>query len=213
MADFGKVSGGKGGKGGRGKRSRNFKSPIAKISGRKLGGAPDYFCKFEVDIFHVSGGRGGGQTYGDALLGTFTDSRRNRGLLRAATGATAVPDVPQSNPFSSGNTATYMFRLDAGDLFGNSGGSLANTYPDARFEISVDGPSGDGFHWEGYESKNSFWGNTNQAFITLNLKGPTAAGISWNDQMRTDGITCHLKVWFSGNDNPFNSLARFSTSP
>ena len=26
----------------------------------------------------------------------------------------------------------------------------------------------------------------------------------WVDQARSDGATCHLKVWFSGDDNPFN---------
>ena len=53
MADFGKVSGGKGGKGSRGKRNRNFKSPIAKISGRKKGSAPDYQCKFKKWMFFM----------------------------------------------------------------------------------------------------------------------------------------------------------------
>ena len=212
MADFGKVSGGKGGKGGRGKRSRNFKSPIAKISGRKKGGAPDYECRFEVDVFHVPGAKGG-VTYADALLGTFSEGRRNRNLMECLTGATAVQDVGDRVLANVGNTFHATFRLMAGDAFGQSQGALANAHPNARFEVVVDGPSGDGIHWEGYESKNSFWGNTNQNFITLNLSGPTGAGISWNDQMRTDGITCHLKVWFNGNDNPFNSLARFSTSP
>ena len=51
MADFGKVGGGKGGKGSRGSRTRNFKSPIAKISGRKKSGQPDYECKFEWIFF------------------------------------------------------------------------------------------------------------------------------------------------------------------
>lgn len=208
MADFGKVSGGKGGKGSRGKRSRNFKSPIAKISGRKKGGAPDYQCKFEVDIFHVAGGRGSGTTYGDALLGTFSDGRRNDGLMRALTGATQIMDVPDIG-LASGNTQSFTFRLDAGDLFGGSNGNLANTYPNTRFEISVDGPSGDGIHWEGYESRHSSWGNT-QSQLTFTLQGPSAAGASWNEQMRVDGSTCHLKVWFNGDDNPFNLVPRFT---
>ena len=208
MADFGKVSGGKGGKGSRGKRNRNFKSPIAKISGRKKGGAPDYQCKFEVDVFHVAGGRGG-TTYGDALLGTFSDSRRNDGLMRALTGATQINDVPLG--LGIGNTGTYLFRLDAGDLFGGSKGALANAHPNSRFEISVDGPSGDGIHWEGYESKNSRWGTTHTGTqLIIRLEGPSAAGVSWNEQMRTDGSTCHLKVWFDGDDNPFNLVPRFT---
>ena len=210
MADFGKVSGGKGGKGGRGKRSRNFKSPIAKISGRKKGGAPDYQCRFEVDVFHVPSGKGG-FTFTDALLGTFSDGRRNKGLLECLTGATAFDDVA-TLATHVGQTLNTVFRFMAGDLFGGSKGALANAHPNARFEVVVDGPSGDGIHWEGYESQNSNWsGNTNlggHPTLSIQLRGPTGSGDYWVEQARADGATCHLKVWFSGDDNPFNLTPR-----
>ena len=90
------------------------------------------------------------EPHGDALLGTFSDGRRNNGLMRALTGATQIQDVPVG---FIGNTSSFIFRLDAGDLFGGSKGALDNAHPNSRFEISVDGPSGDGIHWEGYESK------------------------------------------------------------
>ena len=211
MADFGKVSGGKGGKGGRGKRSRNFKSPIAKISGRKKGGAPDYECRFEVDVFHVPGAKGG-ITYADALLGTFSEGRRNKNLMECMTGATAVQDVGDRALANVGNTFIATFRLMAGDAFGQSQGALANAHPNARFEVAIDGPSGDGIHWEGYESRNSNWsGNTNNAIVaslSFLLKGPSGSGNYWVEQAESDGATCHLKVWFSGDDNPFNTVAR-----
>ena len=210
MADFGKVSGGKGGKGSRGKRSRNFKSPIAKISGRKKAGAPDYECKFEVNVLHVASGKGGA-TFHDALLGTFSDGRRNKGLLAAPTGPLSVDDVGFSTT-TIGETLNTFFRLMPGDLFGGSKGALANAHPNARFEVVVDGPSGDGIHWEGYESRNSNWsGNTNNAIVaslSFLLKGPSGSGNYWVDQAESDGATCHLKVWFSGDDNPFNTVAR-----
>ena len=208
MADFGKVSGGKGGKGSRGKRSRNFKSPIAKISGRKKGGAPDYECKFEVDVFHVVTGKGG-FTIGDALLGTFSDGRRNKGLLTVLTGASAATDDVASTGVEAGETRSAFFRLMAGDLFGGSKGALVNAHPNARFEVAIDGPSGDGIHWEGYETRNSNWGRTNLGVSLLfTLSGPSADGEYWIDQARSDGATCHLKVWFSGDDNPFNITPR-----
>ena len=213
MADFGKVSGGKGGKGGRGKRSRNFKSPIAKISGRKKGGAPDYECRFEVDVFHVPGAKGG-VTYADALLGTFSEGRRNRNLMECLTGATAVQDVGDRVLANVGNTFHATFRLMAGDAFGQSQGALANAHPNSRFEVVVDGPSGDGIHWEGYETRNSAWGRTDQGVSLLfNMRGPSAEGNYWINQARSDGATCHLRVWFSGDDNPFNSTPKFSISP
>ena len=211
MADFGKVSGGKGGKGSRGKRSRNFKSPIAKISGRKKSGLPDYQCRFEVDIHHVPSAKGG-ITFADALLGTFSDGRRNKGLLTVLTGASAATDDVASTGVEAGETRSAFFRLMAGDLFGGSKGALVNAHPNARFEVAIDGPSGDGIHWEGYESRNSNWqGNTNFGAIPtlqFRLQGPSGSGDYWVDQARADGATCHLKVWFSGDDNPFNLTPR-----
>ena len=208
MADFGKVGGGKGGKGSRGSRTRNFKSPIRKIGGRKSGGSPDYHCKFEVDQFHVSGARGG-TTYGDALLGTFSEiGRRNAGLLQCLTGATAVADVPQLSLLSkiSGATSTFQFRLNASTMHGGSNGAAANAHPNARFEVTVDGPSGDGVAWEDYEGRNSFWG-ASQGQLTFKCEGPSGTGELFSKRFE-DGVTCHVKVWFNGDDNKFNNTPR-----
>jgi len=205
MADFGKVGGGKGAKGGRGKRPSVVRSPISKIGGRKAAGYPDYHCKFEVNEFHVSGGRGA--TYTDIVLGSFEEvGRRNSGLFQASTGDTRAVDIGFFGVVGSTKDATI--KLQAGSLFGGSNGALFEAHTDAKFDFRVDGASGDGASILDYESRNSAWSAT-QAALQMTLSGVAGRMTEFETNV-VAGVTGHIRVWFDGDDDKFNGTARLT---